>query len=304
MRCSSLQHNLSLFIFLRWLPKQCAKEKQEVLPLKTKVKNLVLLLIAGKFSIFCLLVVVVLGPKQPPSPVSGRGGPKKKKQKPNNLDDDPSVEGATATPPPSPPPPEDSDEDCDDDIEAGKETTTDTQAAIADAPPGADARPAAATETATAPTPVVYDTLLGSNDTENAVAAAPIREVAVPVGTPKSTKVSNETEVSEMQMEYILQEPEVCKELEADLKTYVTKSVFPGAKFPLPMDREMLHCRVAARSGICKLPEGVTPEGFGKQFRKVVRKRQKELRANAHASAKWKFDSKFGWRAPFGISWN
>ena len=267
------------------------------------VKNHVLLLIADKFSSI-LLVVVVGGPKQPPSPLTGRGPPKKK-QKPDNLDDDPSVEEATASPPPSPPPPEDSDEDSDDDIEAGNDTTTDTQAAIADAP-------AAATETATAPTPspTILEIQLGSDDTENAVAptpptpAAPIREVAVPVGTPKSTKVSNETEVSEMQMEYILQEPEVCKELEADLKTYVTKSVFPGAKFPLPIDREMLHCRVAARSGICKLPEGVTPEGFGKQFRKVVRKRQKELRANAHASAKWKFDSKFGWHVPFGISWN
>ena len=246
-------------------------------------------------------MVVVGGPKQPPSPLTGRGPARKKKAKRSNLDDDESVEGAPAPPPhASPPPPEDTD---DEEEEAGNETTTDTQLAIA-------APPVAATETATAPTPMVLEILQGSNDTENAVAptpptlAAPVREVAVPVGTPKSTKVSNETEVSEMQMEYILQEPEVCKELEADLKTYVTKNVFPGAKFPLATDREMLHCRVAARSGSCKLPEGVTPEGFGKQFRKIVRKRQKELRANAHASAKWKFDSKFGWRLPFGVSWN
>ena len=121
----------------------------------------------------------------------------------------------------------------------------------------------------------------------------PVAEIEVPAGViPVTTKVSDATQLTEMQEEYLLQEPDLRKTLAEQLKIYVAKNVFPGAKFPLSKERELQHCRVACAKGDVELPEGVSYKGFAKSFRKEVRDKMKTLRANAHASARYKFESK------------
>ena len=121
----------------------------------------------------------------------------------------------------------------------------------------------------------------------------PVAEIQLPAGlVPVTTKVSDATQLTEMQEEYLLQEPDLRKTLAEQLKLYVAKNVFPGAKFPLSKERELQHCRVAAAKGDVELPEGVSYKGFAKSFRKEARDKMKTLRANAHASARYKFESK------------
>ena len=121
----------------------------------------------------------------------------------------------------------------------------------------------------------------------------PVDEIELPTGVvPVRTKVSDATQLTEMQEEYLLQEPELQKKLAAQLRVYVAKVVFPGAKFPLGKERALHHCRVAAHKGDVELPEGVSLKGFAKQFKWVIRDKIKTLRANAHSSARYKFESK------------
>lgn len=130
-------------------------------------------------------------------------------------------------------------------------------------------------------------------ETEARETGTPVAEIELPAGVvPVTTKVSDATQLTEMQEEYLLQEPDLRKTLAEQLKIYVAKNVFPGAKFPLSKERELQHCRVACAKGDVELPEGVSYKGFAKSFRKEVRDKMKTLRANAHASARYKFESK------------
>src|SRR5210317_1252913 len=106
-----------------------------------------------------------------------------------------------------------------------------------------------------------------------------------------STLVSDITDENQG---HILDQPETRRILEGELISYVNRQVFPKRKFPIGVEGEMKYCRIAAVEGKVTLPSGVTKKVFGTKFHKVIRKRMSEMRANAHASMKEKFDSE--WR--------
>lgn len=132
------------------------------------------------------------------------------------------------------------------------------------------------------------------NNTTNPVtptAETPGQEVRI--AEPSFPNATTELTEEHQQQAYLLMDPQVRPKLEEEMKKYVTKYVFSLSKFNMGEENEMKHCRVAVyRNEIKSYPEGVNRMIFGKKFHKIVRLRQKELRANSASSAKWKFESK------------
>jgi hypothetical protein len=104
--------------------------------------------------------------------------------------------------------------------------------------------------------------------------------------------VSSTSEITGDNEEYILKEPELFQQLSAQLKDHVTKMFFPKCKFRTEEANELKVCKHAVLLGNCRLPDGVSSDAFAKIYHKIVRVRQNALRANAHNSAKWKFEGK------------
>ena len=101
------------------------------------------------------------------------------------------------------------------------------------------------------------------------------------------------TILTEDQEEYLLKEPKVVADITEKLKVFVAKNIFPKGKFPLGEQKEKKVCRMAHQERAVLLPEGASKEVFASMYYKVVREKLKLLRQNAHASAKWKFESEF-----------
>ena len=107
-----------------------------------------------------------------------------------------------------------------------------------------------------------------------------------------SRTVSSSSDITGDNEEYILKEPELFQQLSAQLKDHVTKMFFPKCKFRTEEINELKVCKHAVLLGNCRLPDGVSSDAFAKIYHKIVRIRQNALRANAHNSAKWKFEGK------------
>ena len=107
-----------------------------------------------------------------------------------------------------------------------------------------------------------------------------------------SRTVSSSSDITGDNEEYILKEPELFQQLSAQLKDHVTKMFFPKCKFRTEEINELKVYKHAVLLGNCRLPDGVSSDAFAKIYHKIVRIRQNALRANAHNSAKWKFEGK------------
>ena len=123
--------------------------------------------------------------------------------------------------------------------------------------------------------------------------SVPFIEVTTRTSANSSSRtVSSSSDITGDNEEYILKEPELFQQLSAQLKEHVTKMFFPKCKFRTEEKNELKVCKHAVLLGNCRLPDGVSSDAFAKIYHKIVRIRQNALRANAHNSAKWKFEGK------------
>lgn len=108
-----------------------------------------------------------------------------------------------------------------------------------------------------------------------------------------ATAVSDDSALTEEDQGYILDQPQIKASLEKGLCALVTKDIFKKAKFKMDAAVAKKVCRYAVdKNKLEGYPSEVESEIFGEKFYKVVWNRQKELRANAMSSAKYKFESK------------
>lgn len=108
-----------------------------------------------------------------------------------------------------------------------------------------------------------------------------------------SSTVSEHSNLSSAQDDYLLQLYEIKKQLTSELHQYVNTVVFKRNKFHMTAEAEEKYCRHAVAIGMVRLPPGVSSQAFARVYSKVLRSRISSLRNNAQTNAKLKFEGEF-----------
>jgi len=108
-----------------------------------------------------------------------------------------------------------------------------------------------------------------------------------------SSTVSEQSNLNSAQDDYLLQLPEIKKQLSSELNQYVNTVVFKRNKFYMTPEAEEKYCRHAVATGMVRLPPDVCSQAFARMYAKVLRSRISSLRNNAQTNAKLKFEGKF-----------